>query len=144
VIPSVVTPKRDSSTDDETTDGDVREFNKTSQFLDNRYGIRKDGDTLMIDNSIINVEESGDITIKGEMLKETKGLWELLTRKSVNTDVVTTSDMKRYKHILEMTNSHLTGYEPGGSIQKFRGVKFTKIIPKLFPREVLRHQWVKY
>jgi hypothetical protein len=74
----VVTPKRDSSTDDETTEGDVQEFNKTSRFLDNRYGIRKDGDTLMIGNSIINVEESGDIKIKGKRFKRTNGLWELL------------------------------------------------------------------
>jgi hypothetical protein len=79
-IPSMVMPKRDSSSDDETTDGDVREFNKTSRFLENQYGIRRDGDTLMIGNSIVNVEESGDITKNGKRCKGTKGLWEVLTR----------------------------------------------------------------
>jgi hypothetical protein len=86
------------------------------------------------------VEESGDITIEGKRFKGTKGLWKLITRKNLNTDEIKTSDMKGYKHILEMTNAHLTGYEPGGSKQFFRGVKFTKIIFELFPREALRHR----
>jgi hypothetical protein len=98
----------------------------------------------MIGNYIINVEESGDITIKGKQFKRTKGLWELLTPKSFNTDVVTTSDMKRYKHILEMSNAYLTGYEAGDSIVISRIVELTKIISKLFTREVLRHHWLKY
>jgi hypothetical protein len=68
-IPSVVTPKRDSSDDDETNDGNVREFDKTSRFLDNQYGIRREGDTLMIGNSIVNVDESSDITINGKRFR---------------------------------------------------------------------------
>ena len=58
-------------------------------------------------------------------------MWELLNLKNVNTDVITTSDLKRYKHIVELTNAHLVGYEPGGDIQISRGSKFTKVISKL-------------
>jgi hypothetical protein len=46
----MVTPKRhSSSSDDETID--LRELHKTKRFLDKQYGIRRDGDTLMIGNS---------------------------------------------------------------------------------------------
>jgi hypothetical protein len=81
-IRSVVKPKRYSS-DDETTIGDVLEFDKTTRFLDNQYGIRRESDALMIVNSIVNVDESSVITIDGKRFKGTKGLWELLTRKSI-------------------------------------------------------------
>jgi hypothetical protein len=73
-IPSVVTPKRDSSDDDETTYGDVRDFDKSLRFLDNQYGIRRNSDNLMIGNSIGNVDKSNNITINGKRLKGTKGL----------------------------------------------------------------------
>jgi hypothetical protein len=72
----VLTPKRDSS-DDETIDGDVREFNETPRMLDKHYGIRRVGDTHMIGNSIVNVDESSDITINGKPVQRNKGLMEL-------------------------------------------------------------------
>jgi hypothetical protein len=51
----MVKPKRDSSSsDDETID--LRELDKTPRFLDKQYGIRKDGDTLMISNSTVNLD----------------------------------------------------------------------------------------
>jgi hypothetical protein len=110
----MVKPKHDSS-DDETTIA-MCQFDKTSRFLDNQYGIRREGDTVITGNSIVNVNESNDNTIDGKRFKGTKGLWEILTRKNVNTHVVTTSDIKRYKQVLEITNAHLTGCEPGGTI----------------------------
>ena len=44
-----------------------------------------------------------------EKVQVTKGLWVLLTGNNVNTDLITTSDLKQYKNILEMTNAHLVG-----------------------------------
>jgi Mg2+/Co2+ transporter CorB len=70
----VVKPKRYSRSDDETTDGEVRDIGKISRFLDNLYGIGRDVDTLMIGNNIVNVEESGDITINGKRFNGTKGI----------------------------------------------------------------------
>ena len=65
--------------------------------------------------------------------KGTTGLWELLTRKNVNSNVITKSDLNAYKRILVRTNAHLAGYETGGDIHVSRGVKYVKVISKLFP-----------
>ena len=73
-------------------------------------------------------DEKGDITIGGKRFRGTRGLWELLTRKNVNSDVITNSDLKEYKRIVEMTNAHMAGYEPGGEIQISRGAKYVKVI----------------
>jgi hypothetical protein len=126
-IPSMVTPKRDISSDVEDPETiDLREMTKTPRFLDSQYGIRKDGDTFMIGNSTIDLDEPGIITVRGKRFKLTKGLWELLTRKDIDTDTIFPNDMRRYKSILEMTNAHLQVYEPGGDINISRGFKYTK------------------
>ena len=85
------------------------------------------------------------------MFKGSKGLWELLTRKNVNTEVITNDDLKSYKKILTMTNAHLTQYQPDGNINIIRGKKFRVIIGPLFakPKErgvesSLRRTWTKY
>ena len=77
----------------ETSDDDVRWFYegvspylKKMRFLDEQYGIRRDGSTLMIDNSDVIADEKGDITIGGKRFRGTRGLWELLTPK---TSIVT-------------------------------------------------------
>ena len=62
-----------------------------------------------------------------------RGLWELLTRKNVNSDLITKSNLNAYKRILVRKNAHFAGYERGGDIQVSRGFKYTKIISKLFP-----------
>ena len=121
------------------------------RFLDKQYGIRRDSGTFMIGNSAVSMGETIDVIFNGKRFRGTKGLWELLTRKNVNIDVITTSDLKRHKHTVEMTNAHLVGYEPGGDIQISRGSKFTKVISKLFPQNkrrgietALRQSWVTY
>ena len=58
--------------------------------------------------------------------KGTRGLWELLTRKNVNSDVITKSDLNAYKRIVVWTNANLEGYEPGGDIQVSLRVKYAK------------------
>ena len=58
-------------------------------------------------------------TIQGD-----KGNVGALDSQKVSTDVITTSDLKRYKHIVEMTNAHLVGYESGVDIQISSGLKF--------------------
>ena len=109
-----------SSSDVETSDGvdyvrGVYEVSSPNlnkmQFLDEQYCIRREGNTLMIGNSDIVADEISDITIGGKRLRCTKGLWELLTRKNVKSDVITNSDLKAYKRILELTNAHLAEYE---------------------------------
>jgi hypothetical protein len=80
----------------------------------------------------------------GERFKLTRGLWELLTRKDVDTGTISPKDMKRYKNILQMSDAHLSGYEPEGIIKISRGVKYTAVISNLFPSGSIKHRWYKY
>ena len=119
-------------------------------FIDKQYGIRRVDDTLMIGDVPITVHAKGDLSIGGKRFKGTRGLWELLTRKNVNSEVITKSDLTAYKRILVLTNAHLAGYEPGDDILLSRGVKYAKIISKLFPRarrprrSALRQYWASF
>ena len=110
------------------------------RFLDEQYGIRRDGNTHMIGNAAVTADEMGDISIGGTRFKGTRGLWELLTRKNVNSHMITKSDLNAYKRILVLTNTLLVGYEPGGDIQISRGVKYPKVISKMFPRARRLHR----
>jgi len=95
------------------------------RFLDTEYGVRKEGNIFMIGDSPVLVDTSGDITIKDRVFKGSKGLWELLTRNNVNTEVIIKDDLKSYKKILTMTNAHLTQYQPDGNINITRGKKIS-------------------
>ena len=120
-------PKRRASSDSaavETSDSDDAEqeayavsspYLDSMRFLDGQYGIRGVGSTLMIGDAPITVHTKGDLTI-GSHFKGTRGLWELLTHKNVNSDVIKKSDLNAYKRILVRTNAHVAGYEPGGDI----------------------------
>jgi len=121
------------------------------RFLDMNYGVRKEGNVFMIGDSPVLVDTIGDITIKDRVFKGSKGLWELLTRKNMNTEVVTKDDLTSYKKILTMTNAHLTQYQPDGNINITRGKTFQEIIAPLFAKlkgrgveSSLRRKWTKY
>jgi len=60
----------------------------------------------MICNSPVFIDPDYNITIKGTAFSGADGLWEQLTRKNVNTEVVNNADLKTYKKILIFTNSH--------------------------------------
>jgi hypothetical protein len=125
-------------------------YNK--RFLDKQYGIRKETHgTFMIGNAPLSVDNESNFTIYGKQYTGTKVLWELLTRKNVNKNIVTTRDMKTDKGILQLTNAHLEGYEPSGNIQISKGSKFKDVISKLFPQSrqrgieaKLRQRWERY
>ena len=89
--------------------------------LDIQHGIRKDGDIFKIGDSPVLVYQDGDITIKEEEFRVSEGMWELLTRKRVNKEHVTSEDLQKYKIILLRTNAHLEGYQPGGVVNVSRG-----------------------
>ena len=85
--------RRLSSCDSETSVDDVRGFYEAvspylnkMRFLDKQYGIRRDGNTLMIGNTDVIGDDKGDITVGEKRFRCTRGLWEILTRK---TSVVT-------------------------------------------------------
>jgi len=106
---------------------------------------------FMIGDYPIVVDTVGDITIKDRVFKGSKGLFELLNRKKVNTEFINKDDLKSYKRTLTMTNAHLTKYHPDGKINITRGKKFRGIIAPLFAKpkgrgveSVLRRKWTKY
>ena len=104
------------------------------RFLDTQYGMRKDGDIFKIGDSVVLVDQGGDITIKETEFRSSEGLWELLTRKRMNKEHVTSDDLRTYKKILLMTNAQLEGYQPGGGINVSGGKKFDEIIAPLFTK----------
>jgi len=55
------------------------------------------------------VDQDGDITIKENEIRGSEGLWDLLTRKNVNKEHVSSDDLRKYKNILLLTNGHLEG-----------------------------------
>jgi len=50
----------------------------------------------MIGNTTIAVD-TGDISIKEKVFYGSKGLWEMLTRKNVNTEFVTKDGLMTYR-----------------------------------------------
>jgi len=125
--------------------------NRHPRHLDTRYGNRKDGDTFKMGDSTVLVDTDSDITIKGKEFRGTTGLWELLTRKTLDRRKITTDDLKKYKKILELTNADLTDYRPGADKQITRGSKYRDVIAPLFPHirrrgieTALNRRWAKY
>ena len=106
----------------------------------------------MIGDSPLTVDDDSDVTIKGKHFRGTESLWELLKRRKVQWDIITTDDLKAYKKILLLTNGHLTGYEPEGNIHISAGTIFRDGIAKLFQPETrqlrgiesaVRRKWVR-
>jgi hypothetical protein len=69
----------------------------------------------------------------------------------MDKESVTTANLKQYKTILEMTNAHLEGYVPHANIRTSKGLKYNKIISRLFPatrqsgvEAALRREWITY
>lgn len=105
----------------------------------------------MIGNSALTLDDEIDITVNGQLLKDTKGPWEILTRKKVNRDRIITNDLKAYRHILEMINTQLENNEPSNNIKTTRRVKYKAVITKLLPatkrgsvEAALKQYWVTY
>ena len=60
----------------------------------------------------------------------------MLTRKKVNTEIITEDDLKMYKKILTMPNAHLARYQPDGNINITREEKFVlSLLPSLRNRK---------
>ena len=53
----------------------------------------------MIGYSPVVIDPDDNMKIKGTAFRGTEGLWELLTRKNVNTELNNKADLKTYKKI---------------------------------------------
>jgi len=66
-------------------------------FLDTQCGNRKEGEQLMIGDSMVFIDSDDNFTIKGTVFRGTEGLWELLTRKNFNKQRIGKEDLKMNK-----------------------------------------------
>ena len=83
--------------------------------LDRDFGIRTDADgQLRIGQSIVDIGQDSDVFVQGKSYRGTRGLFELLNRKKVDTSFVTDRDLELYKETLEATNGHLENHYPSG------------------------------
>ena len=104
---------------------------------------------LIFDDSTVFIDPDDNFTINGTVFRGTEGLWELLTRKNVNTQLFGKEDLKSYKKILILTNAYLTRCQPGDKINITRGRKFRDVIVFAKPKgwvfeSALDRKWGKY
>lgn len=101
---------------------------------DNVFGIYKDkrANDFKIGNSKIEIDNN-KLLLHDRWYKPSVGLWELLSRKNVDKNLVTKKDLETYKEILKLTNGHLQNHESFGKIKSSRGKKYKEIIAPLFP-----------
>jgi len=74
------------------------------------------------------------ITIKRVAFRGTQWLWEVSTRRILNTEVVNKAELKTYKKILIMANDRLNIYQPVDNINITRRNKFIFAIATLFAK----------
>ena len=72
-------------------------YMKRGRFLDTQYGIRKDGELLMMCGSPVFIDTDDYIANKDTTFRGTEGLWEILMRKYVNTERMGKYDLKTHK-----------------------------------------------
>jgi len=111
--------------DDDVTEEEIENVGTVTSplrhFLDTRYGKRRDGEQLMIGDSPAVIDTDDDVTNKGTVFRGTEGLWDLFTRKNVNTQLIGKEDLKTYKKVLVLINAHLNRYQPGDNSNIKRG-----------------------
>ena len=95
------------------------------------------------DSQMTVADDDSDITIKGKNLRGTQGLWELLTRRNLQWNIITTDGLKTNKKILLLTNGHLTGYEPDSNIHISAGSKFRDVVAKIFPPQTRKRRGIE-
>jgi len=96
--------------------------------VDKDFGLRRDIDgEFRIGNANVEIDSDSNVIGKSVSYKGTKGLFELLTRKKMDSSFITDSDMKAYRAILQATHGHFENKNPSG------GAKYRVVISKLFP-----------
>jgi hypothetical protein len=73
-----------------------------------------------------------NVFVDGRKFNGTQGLWELLTQARPDMNMVTPQDKEAYKQILVQSNAHKVNYSPTGRIRCNKGMKYTRIISRLF------------
>lgn len=102
------------------------------------YGVRLEGDGLMIGNSRLDIDEQDNIIVKGKKYKGTTGLFELLFK---NIPVqYKIKDLINFKRICLNTNAHRKNYSQTLPVHRNQSDKYKRIISELFPTKMKRNK----
>jgi hypothetical protein len=100
---------------------------------DPTFGVYQDdtGGSFKIGRSSFTYTDNS-VFLDGRKYNATQGLWELLTKARPDINMVTPQDKQAYKQILLQSNAHKVNYNPTGKIKVNKGMKYTRIISRLF------------
>lgn len=96
---------------------------KQNPLIDKIFGVREEGNSLMIGDSII-VFDGDKVSAKGKTYQKTKGLMELLFKKQPSSSLISKQDLKSYIQIIEDTNAHKKKHQSDGSYRNMNTNKF--------------------
>ena len=113
----------------------IKDTGGAKRKIDDTYGPRYEGDTLMLGDKHIVFGDEGYIHINGIAYKGTEGLYELLFKRLPDDALYNDEDLRAYRDILMKTNAHKRHYNPKGNINRNTSLKYKHIIEKLFPKQ---------
>lgn len=95
--------------------------------LDTAYGVRRRDNTWVIGDSRIDFDKN-TINIGNKTYHQTRGLLELLFKKTPLDEYIGQQDIANYREIVRMTNAHRKYYEKNNDIRESTTSKFRNII----------------
>lgn len=105
------------------------------KIIDNIYGPRYEDSTLMVGDKELGFNDDGSFIIGGINYKPSKGLYELLFKRTPDRSEFNEEDLKTYKSILIHTSAHKKNYKYNGNINRLpSSFKYKNVISKLFPK----------
>ena len=99
--------------------------------LDNVYEVRQVGGINMIGDSEIQFDDK-TIRVGNLSYPKTNGLMELLFLKQPNDNLLSTSDRRNYRSILEATSAHRKKHSKNESLRTSKSRKYHSIIEPMF------------
>lgn len=106
-------------------------YNNDSTRIDSVYGVYVKDNQWRIGDSVIEIHNDDNITIKGKTYKVTPGLCELLFTKSPKKDLYSSNDLSNYRNILIDSSAHKRNYDQASQINGNKSYKYTNIIKNL-------------
>lgn len=95
------------------------------------YGARVENNNIKIGDSVISIDDSDNLTIKGKTYPGSPGLFELIFK--ATPIKYTPKDFNNFKRIVKATNAHKKNYTTLAPIYRNKSTKYKNIIEKLFP-----------
>jgi hypothetical protein len=114
----------------------MRDVGGSKRVIDNTFGPRFEGNTLMIGDQPLQFNEDGSIAIANTTYKPTPGLYELIFKRLPNEEIYNTEDLSSYRDLILKTNAHKKSYKFINRINRDNSLKYRYVISKLFPKQL--------